>query len=87
MTTTLPATLPILPENPTWAQKVRYVVHLWDSPFCYHVDDDPRDCGFPEDIGEALYENAERLTKDLTPTDWRELWDIYFVDPSERGAV
>ena len=79
--------VPMLAEGAGWADKIRYVMALWDSPFRYHLDDDPTDCGFSDDVGAALATNRERLTKDLTPSQWAELWDIYFIDTDERGTI
>lgn len=62
------------------AETIReYLAWLIASPFCYHLDDDAEDCGFPPAIGTILNANQGVMwhTDALT---WNEIWEAYYPD-------
>ena len=67
--------IPMLPAEPTREQVREYLRWLAASEFAYHLDDDPTDCGFPDDVAAALESNAD-LMFDRFPSD--ELWAFYW---------
>lgn len=79
--------LPLLPSQPSGEEVTAYLRWLSASPFAYHLDDDPEDCGFPAGVGRVLAWNVSVLRDAAVCGDfsWSDMWNVYF--PAEAGSL
>lgn len=72
--------IPRLPATPTADECRAYLRWLDASPYAHHLDDDPRDCGFPTAVGARLNANIEAVMSVLSG---QEAWDVYAPSDAE----
>lgn len=68
--------IPLVPRDASREHILAYLAWLAEGAFCYHLDDDAEDCGFPPAVGIVLNANQNALWN-AEAMEWGEIWDAY----------
>ena len=75
--------VPVLLRHPSRDEVEAYLRWLASSEYCYHLDDDATDLGFPPEVGAILSYNVGVMDADF---GWDEIWAAYAGELSARDG-
>lgn len=90
------SSIPLLNNKSTWEEIESYLKWLWNSPYQYHIDDDPESVdSFTPEEQKILRNNSDVMwgfndrpeNKDIDDKKMMNmLWDTYYVEDNEDVA-